>query len=217
MRRYSLATIAAGAAASLLLAVPADATLTLCGVSDQSAGDSDAAVGVVATTCDLGTGMFSGSASESNLGRFDQISITGLLEGFGTVQATNSYSFRPSAGLLSVSLAGRRDPADGFGQLAGLTLGSTFHDNPAAVIPPFAPDGSFDASAGRGGFFDAGPGILTARINFNNGSAGPQASITVSGVFSAIVPEPSSWGMMLGGFAFVGGIMRARRRTWAAA
>jgi len=43
----------------------------------------------------------------------------------------------------------------------------------------------------------------------------PDFSVSGSGTFAAVmaVPEPGSWGMMLGGFAIVGAALRARRRA----
>jgi len=46
------------------------------------------------------------------------------------------------------------------------------------------------------------------------GMSGPQGgSYSGTATFSASVPEPATWGMMLGGFAIVGAALRARRRA----
>jgi hypothetical protein len=74
--------------------------------------------------------------------------------------------------------------------------------------------GEFLGSA-TGGFETSAPGGVLTPLSASNGpmtlpQTGIQQIAAVSGV--AVVPEPATWAMMIGGFAMVGGAMRSARR-----
>jgi hypothetical protein len=46
-----------------------------------------------------------------------------------------------------------------------------------------------------------------------NGLAGGPQSLSIDAKLGAGVPEPATWAMMIGGFGFVGGALRSRRRA----
>ena len=48
-----------------------------------------------------------------------------------------------------------------------------------------------------------------------NGLAGGAQSLSVDARLGAGVPEPATWAMMIGGFGFIGGALRSRRRATA--
>lgn len=80
---------------------------------------------------------------------------------------------------------------------------------------------------------DANPGNnFLSQVGFNFGTANQITRITwlstlggqlntgidnVTVTFAGVVPEPSAWALLIAGFGVVGGAMRARRRTPAAA
>lgn len=67
-------------------------------------------------------------------------------------------------------------------------------------------------SASLNTFLEAGAYVLTI-TGFSYGNAQYGGNTTVT----SVVPEPAAWAMMIGGFAGVGGLMRARRQRVAAA
>lgn len=62
--------------------------------------------------------------------------------------------------------------------------------------------------------FDPTPTSLT--ISFNNTGGSPfssSATLAIPPAIASAVPEPASWGMMIGGLSIIGGALRRRKRT----
>ena len=107
--------------------------------------------------------------------------------------------------------------ADGMGGNFSFTPTSvttrTFAVNPGVTssISLFLLGNTSDATAG----FDPTPTSLTLSLNSTGGSpfsSSETLAIPPAGLTSA-VPEPASWGMMIGGLGMVGGALRRRKRA----
>jgi hypothetical protein len=89
-----------------------------------------------------------------------------------------------------------------FGTLSNISAGLV--DN----VQTFAINAGAGKFAGATGSFE---GLGT--IDFTHG--GPLSKITITNgvVFAPGIPEPATWGLLMAGFAGVGGVLRSRRRA----
>ena len=62
--------------------------------------------------------------------------------------------------------------------------------------------------------FDATPTSLTLSLNSTGGSAfSSSQTLAIPPAITSAVPEPATWGMMIGGLGMVGGALRRRKRA----
>lgn len=98
------------------------------------------------------------------------------------------------------------------GAFAPVTL--TYFDGNGAILDSFVlPEGTISSSGNPMGY-------LTYAVTSANGISGfdltgfAQGSVSVDNIV-AMVPEPASWAMMIGGMALAGGALRRRQRALA--
>lgn len=212
------------------ITVPAFAdALTLCGVLDNSPNDLDPALGSVSIGfCNfgfLGSGTFSGEATEVVTPTLDRITITGTFTGqtFGLAElASNTYpaTFK-GPGTLSASIVGQLEypgmPFSSGGEFFTLqSNATTFNNSPADATVSFPKSvlvpSSFSDSETRSGSY-GGAGSLIVNINFFGGSGATGNGRFVfpgSGVALAEVPESTTF--VLVGIGMLGTAYVARQR-----
>ncbi len=148
------------------------------------------------TTIYTQTGI-SGTFEDIYFGKGAPITINGVTLTRGvTDMLTGSFT----DGVITGKVVGGVDKA------GSLTATVTGYSSPIETLPP---NGSFDFTLtlrGRGlGWIIDGPGQPLHTFNTNG-----------SGTFSAGVPEPASWALMLIGFGGVGAMVRRRKTSIAA-
>ncbi len=74
------------------MALAQGGSLTLCGVVDNSPQDLNPLLGIVQVNCNLGTGTFAGSATETQHANYDSINVEGSFKGSGTLLVSNNYN-----------------------------------------------------------------------------------------------------------------------------
>jgi len=135
------------------------------------------------------------------------------------------FSFNPGADGTPVSLAGLTST---------LTITNLGTGGIASFNPLFLPDNDTDPGAPGGfqnserlsfGFLNGAPAFNVGNINYNNlVNSSYRVDFSVSGadfatisntIFvnqgSGAVPEPATWGLMIGGFGLAGAMLRRRR------
>lgn len=202
-------------------AISSAASLTICGVADGAAGDSDGAVnGVIGVTCVSAGGRFTGTIREAADPQTYVASISGLFYGTGSFNVAGQYSlfgegdFYPlhTPGTLN-GPAGSVAPTTAVITVAGDTIGPrpVFFGTPLPV--PVLPQGAqavvprnftgLENFEVRIAWSSGGPDLF---FDFSQG--GP--SIFASTAPGHLIPEPST--LALAGVALVG-CWLARRRS----
>lgn len=216
--RSSRPIMAAFGAATLAFMAPAaaNAAIALCGAVDQGVGDSDPTVGILAFSCNVGTGVFTGSAFEFQQQDFELITIKGTATGTGTLgPGTAAYNVGPWVGngglrtFVKGTFVGQAVGGEGISVTA---TASTFNGGASTATAPIGGPGGFQAETIVPGAY-AGPGILTWSITWNAGNGTIDLRHTAD--FLASVPEPGTWALMTGGFGVVGATLRRRRAAFA--
>ncbi len=200
------------------LAVAQGTSLTLCGVADNSPLDLNPLPGIVQVNCNLGTGTFVGSATQTVLNNYDSINIVGAFTGSGSLNVSNNYNFGSWVGhgyewvRLNGTLTNPTGLTTGNESLQGSTTASTFNNNSAieAVSPvaglqtPWA----FNVKDTNWGDF-SGPGLLTGNFQWN--ADGGSFNFQHSGQFTIAVPELGTL-PALAVYGLGGSVMVLRRR-----
>ena len=236
MNKYVLAT------AALMLTVPANATTVLDDNFDSENGGNsglqntgfdnfivDGGVDVISSG-DFGINCVGGSGS--------CVDLDGS-PGPGALESAASFAFNPGDMVrLSVDISGNQRNVfqlDEFGLLFDFLQDTSFTDTGFNFFgsDTFFPDSGMRSAGGQFGassFVEGGDPFLTRSIFFtaetagslafriespSNDNVGPiidNVLLQITPQVAAAVPEPATWLMMILGFAFVGGTMRAKRR-----
>jgi hypothetical protein len=208
------AGVLAGLSLSLILVSQANAALMLCGVTDGSPGDLNAAAGAVSTTCTTSGGSFTGSLTETDIYDFDALMLTGTLIGNGTFSFSNAYTIGPwkGQGVEGAKLLLKfKDPTASQGTTTLTAFATTFDNNsaiaqvtPTIVFPPA------DTDINNGNF--SGPGSLLGTMAWDVGTN--VETLRIAKIWID-VPEPGSWILMVLGFGGLGLALRNRRAALA--
>lgn len=193
--------------------------LSVCGIDDNSANDSDPAVGTISFYCTRLNdphgfgGEASGTVVVVNSYNYHSIVFSGNVDSdFGWhIGISDPYTIGPwtGPGYNTVSLSGEfpvNTPSAVHRTIEAGSGASTGPDSSVGVDHDIKIESFFSISQTVIGPF-GGPGIHFLGINF----FGAEEGITVRGVI-AVIPEPQTYMMMLGGMALLGA-MAGRRKS----